>query len=310
MIANPIRVPDDRKYLLGCERCECGRIHAVPLRDGWDRYPQARTIPDLLLFMFRDGLFRFCDCDAGQAAARAVERAADDLEANEVAMKERVAQAKQARLLNLFANAVVPRRFEALKIEDFKAIAGRDPGKRAAIGAVEALRRDGELPTRAGTRFGILLWGKSDMGKTGLLSPLFIEQVRAQRRAGLWVQYNDLMVALRDFESGQVEDRVRACQEGPLLMIDDFGDPAAERAATDYARDTVFRIVDARNNNQLPTYVTTNANPTQLTGQFHERLVKRLGELCAFVEMGGEPMHELIERQQPGHRHGRERVTG
>lgn len=172
-------------------------------------------------------------------------------------------------------------------------IAGKDPGRAEAIRRVREYFREGQVVTSDGPRMGIYLWGHTDMGKTGLLCPLFLHYIR-QGETGLWLQYNDLQASLRDFESGKVEERIQEIQRVAFLFVDDWGDPASDRTATDYSRDTMFRIVDYRNGYQKPTFITSNLSPTKLAGQFHERMAKRLTELCAVVEVTGEPMRDLI----------------
>lgn len=110
-----------------------------------------------------------------------------------------------------------------------------------------------------------------------------------------WRWHNDLLAALRDFEGGQVEERISATKRTEFLFIDDFGDRAAERGATDYARGVMFRILDHRNNYQTPTFITSNLDPRKMTGQFDERIVKRLAKLCVLVEASGQPMRELVD---------------
>ena len=289
-----IRLPAGKEYLRGCDKCQFGRSHILPIKDAWALYPTARTLPNLLLVMFRDGLYAHCDCDAGNVAAQALERAASQLEANEIAMRETVARSARSRLERIFDNANVPNRFADLTWNGWKALAGGDAGKHMAIKAIDAYAHDDCINTNRGKRVGIMLYGKSDMGKTGALSPLFLHYIR-QGLPGLWVQYNDLLAALKQFEDGKVEERVAAAKHTEFLFIDDFGDPSAQRQATDYAREVMFRIIDHRNNYQKPTFITSNLTPAKLADQFGERLVKRLDELCLSVEVTGTAMGELMD---------------
>jgi DNA replication protein DnaC len=56
---------------------------------------------------------------------------------------------------------------------------------------------------------------------------------------------------------------------------------------SDYSRDVMFRIIDYRCNNNMMTFITSNLSPVQLAGIFHERFVKRLGNICAIIEVSG-----------------------
>lgn len=293
-VPDVIKLPPGKEYLNGCDKCTFGRTLIVPTRDAWALYPTVHTMPDLLLVMFRDGLYAHCDCDAGIVAAQALERAAAQLEAGETAMREAVARSARARLERIFDDAHVPNRFAAMTWNGFKALAGGDVGKATAIRAVDAYASAGSVQTSRGKRYGLLLYGKSDMGKTGALCPLFLRYIH-DGLPGLWVQYNDLIASLKQFEDGNVEERVSAAKHTQFLFIDDLGDPSSQRQATDYTRDVMFRIIDYRNNYQSPTFITTNLTPAKLAEQFGDRFVKRLDELCLSVEVTGTAMGELID---------------
>lgn len=299
---NGVKVPERWAYLLGCEKCSHGRRYAKRDTGGYKNYPKAHNTYELMLAEWRDGLWTPCDCDAGPVAARSLEYAAAQLEEQYKTLSELVDGQAQRRLDRIFSDAHVPARFASLTFKSFVSLAGNDPGKAAAIKRIREYFDTGSCATPLGKRHGILLYGRSDMGKTGALCPLFMHHVRAGQ-PGLWVQYNDLLAALRDFESGQVQERIKAAQAAELLFIDDFGDPAADRAATDYTRDTMFRLLDHRNNYRLPTFITSNLHPDKMSGQFHERVVKRLGEMCAIVEVSGTPMRELMEDAEDNRRH-------
>ena len=291
-----VSLPNRFSYLAGCDKCNFGRIWLMPVADAYKLYPYVNSVPKKLLMMFRDGVYSHCDCDAGQSIARVLERNAAELEAGEYAMREAVARSAQARLERTFDDAKVPNRFAELTWDGFKALAGQDAGKQSAIQAIDLYAEAGSVQTHRGKRMGLLLYGRSDMGKTGALSPLFLRRIK-EGLPGLWVQYNDLLAALKQFESGQVEERIRAAQHTEHLFIDDFGDPSTQRQATDYAREVVFRIIDHRNNYQKPTFITSNLGPDRLAAQFGERILKRIDELCLMVEVKGATMGELMDVQ-------------
>jgi DNA replication protein DnaC len=297
-IVETVRVglPPRFSYLAGCGKCNFGRIWLMPVADAYKLYPYVNSVPKKLLMMFRDGCYSHCDCEAGQSIARVLERNAAELEASEFAMRETVARSARARLERIFDEASVPNRFAELTWDGFKALAGNDAGKRLAIQAIDLYAEAGSVQTHRGKRMGLLLYGRSDMGKTGALSPIFLRQIK-QGLPGLWVQYNDLLAALKQFESGQVEERIRAAQHTEYLFIDDFGDPGSAKTATDYAREVVFRIIDHRNNYQKPTFITSNLGPDRLAAQFGERILKRIDELCLMVEVKGQTMGELMDVQ-------------
>lgn len=239
------------------------------------------------LRQYKAGALQFCTCPAGV-------RRQQGLAADLVAITQQRQEQEAARLARsqkrqeqLFRAAGVPERYAAFTLAGFERLAGSDPGKQAALAAVRGYQQAGQLSTPNGLKQGVFLYGPPGVGKTGVLSPLFLELVH-QGHTGLWVQYNDLMAAMRRFEDGQVEARMDACKQVEYLFIDDFGDPAAQRIATDYARDVMFRIVDHRISWNLALFVTSNLTISDLADQFHARIARRLVAGCAVVQMGGQ----------------------
>ena len=272
----------------GCGKCSFGIVYAPPLRD----------IPHLSLFdqrliQFRAGDIEFCDCAAGKGYATMLAAKDQDYKPLEEELAEIRRLNEERRQRRLFENAGIPPKYRELTFKSFLALAGGDPGKAAAIRAVRSYFDEGYVETKRGRKVGILLHGEPGVGKTGCLSPLFVHMVRDRQKSGLWVQYNELLASLRDFESGQVEERMRACQTVDYLFIDDFGDPAAQRSASDYSRDMMFRIIDYRNNHGLPMFVTSNLDLEKMTDQFDRRIVRRLADNCVFVRMAGAPLSDV-----------------
>ena len=272
----------------GCGACNFGYALGTPL-------PMTDR-PGYLgrLEQFKAGLLIFCDCSAGEMARRCMERIAAEQARYSSDNDEAITRSREARLARLFADARVPDKFAALTLKGYVELAGKDPGRRAAIEAVKDYYRNGFTTGQDGARrYGIFLHGRTDMGKTGLLCPLFLHYVKAGE-SGLWIQYNDMQAAVRDFGSEKVEERITTMQQVAYLFVDDWGDPLSDKVASDYSREVMQRIIDYRNNYSKPTFVTSNLSPAKLGGQFHERIAKRLAELCAVIEVTGAPMRELV----------------
>lgn len=238
------------------------------------------------LAQFRAGLIEFCDCEYGQRrrSSLAKELATEEALIQEIQNQPQVTE--QRRLRSAFTGAGVPDRYAAYTFESFVGLAGNDPGKREAIAAIRAYFDKGAVETPAGPRNGIFLFGPSGVGKTGSLSPLFVTLLR-QGHSGLWIQYNELMAEMRRFEDGMVDERMDACKRVEYLFVDDFGDPAAQKTATDYARDVVFRIIDHRVSNCKPLLITSNLTLADVESLFHARIARRIKTGCATIQMGG-----------------------
>lgn len=279
-LAAAITLPDAHAWAAGCDECQHGiRRPAPKLRHDRPLYQERLT-------QWQSGELRLCDCAAGLILADWLQRIhaqqrqhEDDL----AGLPARLAEARQDRI---FQNAGIPARYAAYTLDGFERLAANDLGKRDAIATLRHYQQHGHALQAGEQRQGILLWGPPGAGKTGSLSPLFTHLVRSGA-SGLWLQYNQLMADMRRFEDGQVDARMAACQSVQYLFLDDLGDPAAQKTATDYARDVIFRIIDYRTSRNMPIFVTTNLSPQELSDQFHQRTARRLLSACAAIHMAG-----------------------
>ena len=263
-----------------CELCAFGLVNPPAPNDKLPLY-EAR------LAQYAAGDLVFCECDKGAKYRTYLQRLSsehvtttDELER----IKARYHEDKQRRL---WENAGIPPKYADYTFRSYMDMVKGEKGKAEAI---TAIREMFENTTYKG-KFGLVLWGAPGVGKTGALSPLFVHLLK-QGASGLWVQYNELLAQLRDFESGHVDERMKACQTVEYLLIDDLGDPMAERSATDYARDCLFRIIDHRKNHGLPVLATSNLNLDGLEQQFHKRIVQRLTETCNVIEVKGKVLRK------------------
>lgn len=268
--------------VMDCINCDYGLIDPPPLlRD--------RPLWQERITQWRAGQLKFCMCTAGRRyeawCGASLERAMDD--ARKVA--DLPAKMAARRSERIFQSAGIPDRYAEYTIAGFERIAANDSGKKDAIMAIRHYDQYGHAIIGAEQRAGIMLWGKPGTGKTGSLSPLFVSLVK-RGHSGLWLQYNQLMADMKRFEDGQVDERMKACQTVDYLFLDDLGDPAATKVATDYARDVMFRIIDYRTSRNLPIFVTTNLSPAELSDQFHDRTARRLLAACAVINMQGKTL--------------------
>lgn len=238
------------------------------------------------LVQYASGQLRCCTCEAGRtylawltsATQKEQERAR-----KEGALPDQIRAARQERI---FENAGIPGKYAAYTLPGFERIAANDPAKRDAIAALRHYEQHGYAQVGEQRRNGIVLWGEPGVGKTGSMAPLFTQLVR-NGRTGLWLQYNQFMADMRRFDDGQVDERMRTCQNADLLFIDDLGDVTASKSASDYAKDVLFRVIDHRTSRDMALFITTNLAPQELEIQFSSRITRRLLSACAVIRMGG-----------------------
>lgn len=142
---------------------------------------------------------------------------------------------------------------------------------------------------------GIFLWSHTTgNGKTSLLRVLFADYARqvalknTQFYRALWFNVPSLINRMRkasrggDSELDQLMRKVETCE---VLVLDDLG---AEKM-TDFAREQLFLIVDARYRNKKSTWITSNYNLRQLSFEERcgERIASRLHECSEVFEVQG-----------------------
>ena len=132
----------------------------------------------------------------------------------------------------------------------------------------------------------LFLFGSTGTGKSHLA-----QAAAAQALQSVPVLYRvvaDLLAELRtaiakerrdQIEALNSEDLVREYRDVPVLVLDDLG----AHNQTDYAQDTIMRILDHRYAEHMPTLITTNASPRSLDPRLVDRLMD--GERCRQVRM-------------------------
>lgn len=135
----------------------------------------------------------------------------------------------------------------------------------------------------AGGTDSILLAGPVGSGKThqayaALAAVTLGKAARGQACQPAAITHGDLTAATRP--DGEGIDRVMTAG---VLLLDDLG--AAH--TTSWNADAVYRVIDHRWAEMLPTIVTSNFDPGTLSAQLSERLTSRLFGMCQTVELDG-----------------------
>lgn len=139
-------------------------------------------------------------------------------------------------------------------------------------------------PAAAGS---LLLAGTTGTGKThqayGALRR--IAQAGPTNFAAISVNAADMYGELRPSGTiGDSEARLRQLRSVPLLHIDDLC--AAKGSA--WVEEVTYRLINSRYNDLLPTVITTNSPPAQLSEELGDRIASRLAGMCRIVAMVGQ----------------------
>lgn len=131
----------------------------------------------------------------------------------------------------------------------------------------------------------LLLLGPTGTGKThqayGAIRELAVTGV-----AATWVVTTaaDMYAALRPRHGIDSEAEFRRYRNASILLVDDLG---AERKPTEFTEEVNFRLINWRYEHQLPTLITSNLVPKEISERLGDRVTSRLIEMCQRVVFKG-----------------------
>lgn len=175
------------------------------------------------------------------------------------------------------AAAGVGPRFLGCSLDNF------EPQTKAQEKLLDRVRRYVEsLPTDR----GLLIAGPVGTGKTHLAVGILRAARELRGIRGRFAMVPAVLAQIRaaigrgDEEAAYI---LESYQETPLLVLDDIG---AERV-TDWVREQLFLLVDARYQAMLPTVVTTNDTLETLEEHVGQRIVSRIMQMCDGIALDG-----------------------
>lgn len=128
---------------------------------------------------------------------------------------------------------------------------------------------------------GLIFIGRAGTGKTHLAAAIINYLIYEKSIPAMFVTAIELFGLLRDFDNQG--ERLKRIKTVPLLVIDDLG----KEKITDWNREKLFEIINARYEDYLPVIITTNDTTTELERNVGEAIYSRLCEMCNLVVMSG-----------------------
>lgn len=156
---------------------------------------------------------------------------------------------------------------------------------------------------------GMLLCGPTGRGKTRSLWALMQRlQCEEARDVSYWdaIEWFARLSWYTNFGRDDASGFVRACASRAILVLDDVGQQAIERARENWAQSWFFSLLDQRLREKRHTIVTTNLTSNQLADMSNaatpqairgEPLVRRLLDLCEIVHFSTAQEREEIRKQ-------------
>lgn len=140
------------------------------------------------------------------------------------------------------------------------------------------------FPRLAGRHRWLLVNGNTGTGKTFQAWGV----VRALCESGLsfrwqFVSEVDLLARLRPRHGVDSETEFSRYANTDLLVLDDYG--VAKKS--EWVEDVVFRLINHRHNEELPTLITTNLPPEQVLKHLDDRIGSRIGGMSDVAALFG-----------------------
>lgn len=126
---------------------------------------------------------------------------------------------------------------------------------------------------------GAFIWGAVGVGKTTLAFQIAREMVRQDCGKVTRTTASELMIKLKDFDKGNLKDKVDQLKHADILILDDLG----SEKASDFSYENIYEIINFRNEWCKPTIITSNKQ----LGDLDDRIASRIVGLCSVVNLTG-----------------------
>lgn len=137
---------------------------------------------------------------------------------------------------------------------------------------------------------GAYLYGATGVGKTYSLCAVARELVTQ----GYWVKrivWERLTLEIRGsfrYEDVSEQEIIQPLIDCDILIIEDLGtSTSADRTESDFNLRVLLTILDARNEDMRPTWISSNKSIEQLAETFDDRVASRLCEHCKIILLEG-----------------------
>ena len=187
---------------------------------------------------------------------------------------ESLLEKHEARTAKLTRECNLGRRFLSRTFENFNTSGNEEAFTKAKKYADRFCQADERIST------GLLFIGNAGTGKTHLAAAI-MNHLIAESIPAMFITSIELFGLLRDFDNQK--ERLKKIKSVPLLVLDDLG----KEKITDWNREKLFEIINARYEDYLPVIITTNDTTRELNQNVGEAIYSRLCETCELVPMKG-----------------------
>lgn len=144
----------------------------------------------------------------------------------------------------------------------------------------------GWVKTYTPTSESLYLWGSVGAGKSHLAAACLRAAIGQHAAIGRYACWPDTLVtARRRFDESDLDDPIEPLIDAELLVIDDVGYRDGAGGATEYERETLYRIAEERQ--LVPTIWTSNLSPDRLEQVYNDRIASRILGPARVIEITG-----------------------
>ena len=137
---------------------------------------------------------------------------------------------------------------------------------------------------------GIYLWGRVGVGKTHAMSALirkWIVEGDEVKRVPFERLCRRIRATFRNSSSECEDDIIEELSTADKLLIEDIGVSCTNGQETDFGRRVLHSVLDARIEELLPTYFTSNYPVEKIGEIFDVRIESRIHESCEVIQLRG-----------------------
>lgn len=187
--------------------------------------------------------------------------------------REQEAMLRQYRIAQQLGAAAIPSRFTDRSLDGYEATTER---KQKALASCREYAENFDKHHRDGRC--LMLMGLPGTGKTHLACGIANYLIRQRGRTAVYRTVGGMLIDLKSSYDRQSEHSESQVMDGltkpDLLVLDEIG----ATKPTEFEMATLFAVINARYEQQLPTLIVSNLAPKELHTAIGERCVDRLRE--------------------------------
>lgn len=220
------------------------------------------------------GYYKPCNCSRAQAAAEVFRNKWNELHNLKFELEacEKKIKSCADRAVRLYENSGLGKRFRDRTFETFQP-RGYEKQYQTAHNFATGFE------TNKGN--GLLFVGTVGTGKTHLAASIANYVIKELGIPVMVMNVTELFEKLRNFS--ETNNALGELKKIPLLILDDIG----KEKVTDWNREKLYEIINARYEDYLPVVITSNDTPANMEKNLGSATYSRLCEMCELVAMTG-----------------------